>query len=377
MPKKAANNGLYRKKDASGNPFGSWLLPIMVDGKRIIRSTDSDDLIEAKRKIPHTVQRLMEELGKSQRQTREDWTIEKLFSETIQAKQAEGCGKGTLNQYRLVQRMASDYFGASHKIEMLTYESILDFARKAQAREIKGIKDPSKIRVPKLSTISRHLVIFRAALGIAFSRKALSVDPASLFCSSFRKRSGVKKRFLTPEEFQTLLSVTESRWRARHLLDYWKVYVLLGLRRRELFRITRRDINLVSKRIQIRGTKTDGSDATLPIPDMLIEVFQRRLLGKGLDEALFHEPKSIHITLGKISKAAGIGHVTVHDLRRTTGSILISSGASLRVVQEIMRHADIRVTASHYAHLLPNVAPDALNALGSLMQPALMLEAAE
>jgi integrase len=43
---------------------------------------------------------------------------------------------------------------------------------------------------------------------------------------------------------------------------------------------------------------------------------------------------------------------TFHDLRRSYGSLLLNSGASAEVIQELLGHADLRMTRRAYAHLL-------------------------
>jgi integrase len=43
--------------------------------------------------------------------------------------------------------------------------------------------------------------------------------------------------------------------------------------------------------------------------------------------------------------------ITIHSLRHTTGTLLAKNGISLRIIQEVLRHADIDVTAEHYTHV--------------------------
>ncbi len=45
--------------------------------------------------------------------------------------------------------------------------------------------------------------------------------------------------------------------------------------------------------------------------------------------------------------------IRFHDLRHTTGSLLIMSGADLAAVQRILRHSDPKLTTEAYAHLAP------------------------
>ena len=41
-----------------------------------------------------------------------------------------------------------------------------------------------------------------------------------------------------------------------------------------------------------------------------------------------------------------------HDLRHTTGTLLLRSGIQMQHVQRILRHADIKLTVDMYGHLV-------------------------
>lgn len=56
---------------------------------------------------------------------------------------------------------------------------------------------------------------------------------------------------------------------------------------------------------------------------------------------------------------AGLGHLRPHDLRHTFASALVIAGQSLRIVQELLAHSDIRSTQI-YAHLSEDAMADAL-----------------
>ncbi len=46
--------------------------------------------------------------------------------------------------------------------------------------------------------------------------------------------------------------------------------------------------------------------------------------------------------------------MTLHALRHGYASALISSGASIKVVQRLMGHTNIQMTLQTYAHVMPN-----------------------
>ncbi len=52
--------------------------------------------------------------------------------------------------------------------------------------------------------------------------------------------------------------------------------------------------------------------------------------------------------------AAGIVDFHIHDLRRTCGSWLVQARTPIQEVARLLRHSDIQVTMSVYAHLMPD-----------------------
>ena len=58
--------------------------------------------------------------------------------------------------------------------------------------------------------------------------------------------------------------------------------------------------------------------------------------------------------LGRLAKRSGLERIRPHDLRHTFASQLVSSGAPIAAVQQLLGHADIQTTM-RYAHLAPGV----------------------
>jgi len=61
-------------------------------------------------------------------------------------------------------------------------------------------------------------------------------------------------------------------------------------------------------------------------------------------------------------RRAGIKEFTFHDLRHTFASKLVMKGASLKAVQELLGHKDIKMTM-RYAHLAEDIKKDAVKLL--------------
>ncbi len=76
----------------------------------------------------------------------------------------------------------------------------------------------------------------------------------------------------------------------------------------------------------------------------------------------------------RVRRRAGLDDVRIHDLRRSTGSLMLRGGASLYVTARALRHADARLTASVYGHIGDDPLRAAFEAVGekvaALMGPA-------
>jgi integrase len=165
---------------------------------------------------------------------------------------------------------------------------------------------------------------------------------------------------------------------------FYPVYILaatLGLRRGELLGIRWSDIDFtkntlqvaqtvqrVSGRLIIDETKTDASDAVIPLPKITRAVLLdhqthqatvRKDAGElWTDHDLVFttsigtpiEPRSLNTHWEGIRAQAGLPGVRLHDLRHTVVSLLLELGTPPHVVQAIARHADLDVTMRIYAH---------------------------
>jgi len=56
-------------------------------------------------------------------------------------------------------------------------------------------------------------------------------------------------------------------------------------------------------------------------------------------------------------------HLSFHDLRHTTATLILAHGGTLWEVQNILGHSDPNVTAKVYAHLVPGFLETAVNRL--------------
>ena len=68
--------------------------------------------------------------------------------------------------------------------------------------------------------------------------------------------------------------------------------------------------------------------------------------------------QSLETTFRRLIKKAGMRQIRFHDLRHTCATILLGKGVHVKVVSELLGHADIATTLRTYAHVLPRMRDD-------------------
>lgn len=62
----------------------------------------------------------------------------------------------------------------------------------------------------------------------------------------------------------------------------------------------------------------------------------------------------------------GLPNIRFHDLRHTAATILLSHGVNIKVVSEMLGHADIAITLGVYAHVIPHMQQAAVDVMDAL-----------
>ena len=89
------------------------------------------------------------------------------------------------------------------------------------------------------------------------------------------------------------------------------------------------------------------------------------------DEPLFTSPKGSHLVYSNFRqrvflpaiKRAGIPNTVIHDIRRTTATVLVAEQVDMKTIQELMGHSDIRTTMNLYSSATPAGRQNAVDAL--------------
>jgi integrase len=133
--------------------------------------------------------------------------------------------------------------------------------------------------------------------------------------------------------------------------------------------LDKRRIRVVStltevKGIQQEGLPKNGKRRTVPLPASLVPVLRPLVDGRGDDDWLFTTNRNAPLRANNwrvrefnaAVHAAGLSimGLTPHKLRHTAASLAIAAGADVKVLQQMLGHADASMTLNVYGHLFPD-----------------------
>jgi len=211
-------------------------------------------------------------------------------------------------------------------------------------------------------SIARKLSAIRSFYRYLSREEILSANPLEKFASP--KADKRLPSFLSVEETVRLLQApnlaTPEGQRDRALLE---LLYASGLRVSELVSLNLEQVNLDTNEIRVwgKGSKERVVLIGQPAAEALYSYSSQsrtKFLGEKKSHALFLNPsgerlpaRRVQKILGKYARSADIGkRVHPHLLRHTFATHLLDGGADLRVVQELLGHADLSSTQI-YTHL--------------------------
>ncbi|WP_375454626.1 site-specific tyrosine recombinase XerD [uncultured Methylobacterium sp.] len=271
-----------------------------------------------------------------------------------------GAAKNTLEAYR---RDLDDYLGFLGEAGLEPTEVAASSLRAyVAALEPRGLKPASAAR--RLSCI-RGFHRFLYAEGLAES------DPSAPVSGPRRGRALPK--VLSVAEVDRLLAVARAQVeaavaaeaagqarRAKRMLCLLELLYATGLRVSELIALPRAAASTRERYLVVRGK--GGRERLVPLTDLARAAMREHLAASpGGERWLFPaDSESGHLTrqafardLKAAAEAAGLraDRVSPHVLRHAFASHLLQNGADLRIVQELLGHADI-ATTQIYTHVL-------------------------
>lgn len=231
--------------------------------------------------------------------------------------------------------------------------------RHLAAPDIRGYIELRKAADRAATTIRRELALLSAMLNWARNEKDWRI-PNPVPGRRLPTPEG-RLRWLTPEDADRLIEAAEAG-RAGHLPDFIRLALHTGMRKGELLRLdwTRVDLRAGVIRLEAQHTKT-ARRRIVP----LNQTARAALLSRARHRAE-HCPASPWVfcdedgnRLANVRKGfemacqrAGIQDFRIHDLRHTCAAWLVTAGAPLAEVRDLLGHQSVVMT-ERYAHLAP------------------------
>ena len=229
--------------------------------------------------------------------------------------------------------------------------------------------------------------VFGAAFRHAMRYELHPINPIANV-RQVRKRA-TEPEILEPAEIAAILRELEG---VEPVRTAFLIAAAMGMRRGEIFGLKWGDVDFERAILHVRRSyvdgieglpKTESSRRPLPIPSQALEalkVWQKKAAYTASDDWVF--ASEFHFgkqplwpgTLWRRNVVPAIERAGItkpklgwHSLRRSYASLLLSSGASLRVSMELMRHSTPEMTLGTYAQTVGNEKRDAGSRVASLV----------
>ena len=211
-------------------------------------------------------------------------------------------------------------------------------------------------------TVSRHLVSIRIFCRFLHDERYINSDPAETIESP--RLWSLLPDTLSPDEVQLLLTIKNSA--KKHLQRNRTLLELLyatGLRVSEIAGLRMGDLQLEESTLRAHGK--GNKERIVPVAHTTVEIIQNYLLHdrhhyckSELEAHVFLSQQGRPLTRQRIwqiikEQARSVGitkKISPHTLRHSFATHLLENGASLRVIQEMLGHADISTTQI-YTHV--------------------------
>ncbi len=290
--------------------------------------------------------------------------------------QSDGLAARTFEQYRDISH--------THIIPALGRAKVKDLKKAQVEKWLRSMEETAYTKGRSTRTYSANtLRLCRVVLGMALkwaNSEGLVSGNVAREAKPPGGRPGPEKHALNEDQARKLIEAT----RGSDLGALWALMVTTGLRRGEALGLRWQDFDgesiTVTSQLKIEGgrvtrgdLKTDRSKRRLRLPDFLVadleahwarQVESAKAGGRLAPELIFTNSQGSHVRPDNLQKRfasackkAGIephegGKAwSVHELRHTAASQLLSKRVPMQIVSRALGHSSITVTMDVYTHL--------------------------
>jgi integrase len=245
-------------------------------------------------------------------------------------------------------------------------------------------------------TVQDALKILRSALSNAVREESVSRNVASTL--RLPKARPVKRKVKAWSVDEARLFLEAARNENDPLYAAYVLILVLGLRKGEVLGLSwefvdtdagelfvGEQLQRVRRQLLRRETKTDASEAGLPLPDICLAALKLRKEQQDADRTKHPkewkdtglvfttrfgtpiEPRNFNRSFDRRIAEAELRRITVHGTRGTCATLLAALDVHPRVAMRILRHSQIKVTMEIYTEATDDATRDALKKLGKAL----------
>lgn len=243
-------------------------------------------------------------------------------------------------------------------------------------------------------TVQYLHAILRRALGQAEKWGLVARNVARLVDAPKVVRPEVKP--LAPEDVRRLLDAA----RGDSLEALYVVAIAVGLRQGELLGLRWQDVDLergllsvrvqlqrINGKLQLTEPKSSRSKRTVQLPAVALKALREHrarqleerlragLIWDGSMDLVFTTTRGTPLDARNVVRhfhgllaRAGLPRMPFHNLRHTAAILLLAQGLDIRVVQQVLGHSQIALTANLYTQVMPVLLEDAAKRMDAILR---------
>jgi integrase/recombinase XerD len=254
----------------------------------------------------------------------------------------------TVRRYHQVLDHFERLIGPGKHVEAITRADIDDY--KIHRQQEQSLRHKRLITPP---TINFEVSTLRTFFYYLINERAVKTDnPCARFkhLRDAKNKAGRRPPTSNQAQLDALFTHTDEFEKA-----VFATLLLTGLRKRELYFLTWRDVDLTAATLRVSGegkigfSPKDYEERVIPLPPDLVDLLS------GLPERadwVFPNRNGNRLNhllrrLQSIATRAGIAGATLHKFRHTYGTRLLERGADIVTVQKLMGHSDLKTTEKY------------------------------
>lgn len=348
---------VYRKKDETGSPAGSWRAKFSIEGKRFDFKVEGKSRGQARRSGMLLYERELRRRLGAPLASAGAQTLRSLVAPFVESLGDKGNTEKHCEEVRSALIRVADELG-DPKLCDVTTRTLSE-----------ALAQP---RFRKLSPRRRQYMLWalRSFYRWLIRTQRWGDNPAARVDMPRQRTVRKPRRPLLGDELDLLLAAEPATrveaWKQRRMVYLFAAYT--GLRRSEITRVQTTHVDLRRQLLHLDPSWTKNrKGGVLPLPDRLVQELRGWIADRD-DELLFDSVPGTR-TLRRDLKRAGVPHETAegvidfHSLRVTYGTSLALKGVPLAMAQKLMRHSTVQLTANIYSKPLVSQQLDAVRDL--------------